>query len=91
MGKNDKPIKYEQYPGSLYCRKCKPTYEPLYKGKDEMSLDYEPKKIICVDCGKVVYIDNYKNNTTCRCQDCQYEANKLAKREWKRKYDENKR
>lgn len=91
MGKNDKPIKYEQYPGSLYCRKCKPTYDPLYKGKDEMSLDYEPKKIICIDCGKVVYIDNYKNNTTCRCQDCQYEANKLAKREWKRKYGENKR
>ena len=91
IGKNDKPIKYEQYPSSLYCRKCKPTYEPLYKGKNEMSLDYEPKKIICVDCGKTVYIDNYKNNTTCRCQDCQYEANKLAKREWKRKYDENKR
>lgn len=91
MGENDKPIKYEQYPGSLYCRKCKPTYEPLYKCKDEMSLDYEPKKIVCVDCGKVVYIDNYKNNTTYRCQDCQYEANKLAKREWKRKYDENKR
>lgn len=91
MGKNDKPIKYEQYPGSLYCRKCKPTYEPLYKGKYEMSLDYEPKKIVCVDCGEVVYIDNYKNNTTYRCQDCQYETNKLAKREWKRKYDENKR
>lgn len=91
MGRNDKPIKYEQYPGSLYCRKCKPTYDPLYKGKDEMSLDYEPKKIICIDCGKVVYIDNYKNNTTRRCQDCQYEANKLVKREWKRKYGENKR
>ena len=43
---------------SLYCRKCNRSYEPKYKGKDEMSLDYEPKKITCVDCGKEVYLDS---------------------------------
>ena len=75
---------------SLYCGSCSAKSEPKYKNKDKSSLDYEPKKIECIDCGEVVYIDNYKNNTTCRCADCQYEANKLVKREWKRKRDGNK-
>ena len=79
----------EQNNNSLYCRTCAPKYEPKYKDKDEYTLDYEPKKIICVDCGEVVYINNYKNNTTYRCEYCQHEANKLSKREWKRKYDGN--
>lgn len=83
-GSNDKSN------NSLYCKDCADQRKPKYKGKDTQSLDYEPKKINCIDCGEVVYIDNYKNNTTCRCVECQYEANKLAKREWKRKYDENK-
>ena len=73
---------------SLYCNDCANKSAPLYKGKDTRALDYVPKKIQCIDCGDVVYIDNYKNNTTCRCLDCQYEANKLAKREWKRKHDD---
>ena len=79
----------EQNNNSLYCRTCAPKYEPKYKDKDEYTLDYEPKKIICVDCGEVVYINNYKNNTTYRCEYCQHEANKLSKREWKRKHDGN--
>ena len=79
----------EQNNNSLYCRTCAPKYEPKYKDKDEYTLDYEPKKIICVDCGDVVYINNYKNNTTYRCEYCQHEANKLSKREWKRKHDGN--
>ena len=79
----------EQSNNSLYCRTCVPKYESKYKDKDEYTLDYEPKKIICVDCGEVVYINNYKNNTTYRCEYCQHEANKLSKREWKRKHDGN--
>lgn len=67
---------------ALYCRKCAPTYEPQYKGKDEMALDYEPKKITCVDCGKEVYLDSYMASKTCRCEGCQHEADKKAKREW---------
>ena len=75
---------------SLYCKNCaQQRSETKYKGKDVLSLDYEPKKIQCVDCGETVYIDNYKNNTTCRCVECQHEANKLSKREWKRKQSES--
>ena len=71
---------------SLYCRKCsQQRSETKYKGKDVLALDYEPRKIQCIDCGEMVYIDNYKNNTTCRCSECQHEANKLSKREWKRR------
>ena len=53
-----------------YCRRCFTTYEPKYKGKDEMSLDYKAKKGICVDCGNEFYIENYKDTETCRCKDC---------------------
>lgn len=75
---------------ALYCKCCTQKPEPKYKGKDTQSLDYRPRRIECIDCGEVIYIDNYKNNTTFRCEDCQYEANKLAKREWKRKHDGDK-
>ena len=75
---------------SLYCRRCsQQRIVTKYKDKDTLALDYEPRKIQCIDCGETVYIDNYKNNTTCRCAECQHEANKLAKREWKRRQHEN--
>ena len=74
---------------ALYCKNCSNRNESKYKYQDPLSLDYEPKKITCIDCGCTVYILNYKNNTTYRCEACQLEANKLAKREWKRKYDNN--
>ena len=70
MGKNDGK-RYERSNEALYCRSCSVKYIPKYKGKDDMSLDYEPKKIICVDCGEEVYLENYKNSRTCRCKDCQ--------------------
>lgn len=60
----------EQREESLYCRKCTPKYEPQYKGVDTMSLDYEPKKIICEACGKEFYLENYKNTRSTMCQDC---------------------
>lgn len=81
IGKNDcnnGELKEE----SLYCRKCDRSYEPKYKGKDEMSLDYEPKKIICIDCGKEFCLENYMAGRTCRCKECQDEADKKAKRDW---------
>ena len=53
-----------------YCRRCSTIYEPKYKGKDEMSLDYEAKKVICVDCGDEFYVESYKDTETCRCKDC---------------------
>ena len=52
IGKNDKLKAYEQNPESQYCRNCRPTYKAIYKGKDKMDIDYEPKKLICNDCGK---------------------------------------
>lgn len=67
---------------SLYCRKCNRSYEPKYKGKDETSLDYEPKKIACADCGKEFYLENYMAGRTYRCKECQDEANKKSKRDW---------
>lgn len=70
MGKDDKLKKGEQNPESQYCRNCKPMYEKLYKGKDEMALDYEAKKIVCRDCGKEFYPDSYMATDTCRCNEC---------------------
>ena len=75
---------------SLYCKDCsQKRSEPKYKGKDILALDYKPKKIQCPDCGETVYIDNSKNNTTYRCAECQHDANKLSKREWKRRQNES--
>lgn len=67
---------------SLYCRKCNRSYEPKYKGRDEMSLDYEPKKIICVDCGEEVYLESFMDSRTCRCVDCNliYQRERNAKK-----------
>lgn len=74
---------------SLYCKNCSQKRSELkYKGKDIFTLDYKPKKIQCPDCGEIIYIDNYKNNMTYRCAECQHEANKLSKREWKRRQSE---
>lgn len=87
--KNDKN-RNEQDNKSLYCRHCSPTYEPKYKGKDDMALDYEPKKIVCEDCGEEVYLESYMATKTCRCKDCQEkrdkELNREASRERMRKY-----
>lgn len=86
IGKNV-PNKNGQENETLYCRHCSPAYEPKYKGKDEMSLDYEPKKIICIDCGEDVYLESYKAGRTCRCQECQDKAN----RDRYKKYNEKRR
>ena len=68
-----------------YCRACSSKYEPKYKGKDDTALDYEAKKITCVDCGDEIYVENHMSGRTYRCKDCQNEANKQAKRDWWRR------
>lgn len=57
---------------SLYCRICAPKYEPKYKGKDPLALDYEPKKRICSnpECKKEFYLESYKNSRSDMCPDC---------------------
>lgn len=52
------------------CWDCTVEYEVQYKDKDIMADNYEPKTIECVDCGKIVYIENYKDSRTCRCEEC---------------------
>ena len=59
-----------------YCRACSLKYNPKYKGKDDTALDYEAKKITCVDCGDEIYLDNHMAGRTYRCEDCQRKADK---------------
>ena len=87
MGKNDKN-KNELSEEALYCRSCASKYDPKYKGKDEMALDYEPKKIVCVDCGEEVYLNSYKNTETCRCTECYKEYRKQCVKENVRRFRE---
>ena len=54
----------------LYCKEC---------GQKEAASDF--KVVKCVDCGTDVVV-NILNTKTCRCEACQDEANKKAKREW---------
>ena len=90
MGKDDQSL-LNQANRTQYCRSCSPTYEQKYKNKDEMSLNYEPKKIICVDCGEEVYLESYMDTETCRCKDCRDEYKKQLNRErQKRWYDSHK-
>ena len=70
------------------CWNCTEEYEVKYKGKDIMADDYAPKTVECVDCGRVVYIENYKNTETCRCDTCQHERDKELTRERVKKYRE---
>ena len=81
IGKNNQE-KCGQNKESLYCKCCAPVYEPKYKGKDETSLDYKPKKIVCIDCGEEFYLENYMASKTCRCEECQSEANKDRHRKY---------
>jgi len=85
IGNNDKD-NGAQYEESLYCKKCTPKYEPKYKGKDDTTLDYEPKKIVCVDCGEEFYLENFMAGRTCRCNDCRSKHIKKIKSEQNHRY-----
>lgn len=80
MGKNDKN-QHEQENESLYCRKCTPVYNPKYKGKDEMSLDYVPKKEICINCKEEFYLESYKNSRSKLCPECYQKHRRKRKTE----------
>lgn len=69
-----------------YCRTCSPKYEPQYKGKDEKTLDYEPKKVVCVDCGEEIYLSSYMDTETCRCEICRDVHVKKIKSAQNRRY-----
>jgi hypothetical protein len=63
-----------------YCRRCSPANEPEYKGKDAMSLDYEPKKDICKKCGKEFYLESYADSRSCYCEDCRKKVHNECER-----------
>lgn len=88
---NNNKSKTNEFNRVQYCKKCSPIYKPKYKGKDEMALDYEPKKVICVDCGDEFYLDNYKDTETCRCKDCRDKHIKRLRSEQNRRYYESKK
>lgn len=86
-----KPKKGERDSRAQYCISCAPQYETQYKDKDVLSDNYEAKKIICVNCGEIVYLNSYSDSRTCRCEKCQ---NQLLKEQWKiasQKYRDNKK
>ena len=56
-------------------RFCKECTEVIGDISDDI------KVIQCIDCGKIVYVP-LLNTKTCRCEECQNEANKRTKREW---------
>ena len=88
MGKNEQS-ELNQANRTQYCRLCSPAYEPKYKDKDDMALDYKAKKIICIDCGEEVYLESYMASKTCRCKECQEIRNKNTKAERNKRYYES--
>ena len=74
-----------------YCRSCSSFDTPEYKGKDEMALDYEPKKIVCDDCKKEFYVENYMNTRSCRCSDCNSVYQKARNAKKNKEYRERKK
>lgn len=58
-------------------RLCKDCYNASSEVKEKDMF----KTVICVDCGKTIYVP-VLNTKTCRCDECQHEATKQAKRDW---------
>ena len=63
---------HKNSPGRLYCKEC--------GQKEETS---RLKAMKCIDCGKDFFVDS-RNMTKCRCDECQYEADKAYHREYMR-------
>ena len=55
---------------SQYCKDCAPKYQKKYKDQGDMLSPDVPKEKCCVDCGEIFYVDA-RNNTKCRCDECQ--------------------
>lgn len=63
---------HKSSPGRLYCKECGQKEEPN-----------RLKAMKCIDCGKDFFVDS-RNMTKCRCDECQYEADKAYHREYMR-------
>lgn len=63
---------HKNAPGRLYCKEC---------GQKEETNKLKVMK--CIDCGKDFFVDS-RNMTKCRCDECQYEADKAYHREYMR-------
>ena len=83
---NGVKIKDGQRKETLYCRACSIKNGPKYKGKDDMSLDYEPKKVICSNCGDEFYLESYKDSRTTMCSECYKDYRTKYWRDKKREY-----
>ena len=51
-----------------------------------MSLDYEPKKVICSNCGDEFYLESYKDSRTTMCSECYKDYRTKYWRDKKREY-----
>lgn len=76
---------------TIYCKECSTKYEPKYKGKNDMAIDYKPRKTVCDDCGKEIYLESYKDTETCRCAECREIHLKKLKSEQNRRYYQSKK
>ena len=61
---------HKSAPGRLYCKEC---------GQKEEANRF--KILQCIDCGEDFVVDT-RNTNKCRCDGCQHEENKRAKRAW---------
>ena len=77
----DEQSELNQANRTQYCRQCSPKYDAKYKGKDDTDLEYEAKKVVCVDCGEEFYLENFMDSRTCRCEDCYKEHRRACVRE----------
>ena len=57
---------------SRYCKECIPIVGDVPDGM---------KAIQCIDCGQIVYVSAL-NSKTCRCDNCQDNADRRSKRDW---------
>lgn len=55
---------------SQYCKDCAPKYQKKYKDQGDLLVIDLPKEKYCEDCGEIFYVDA-RNNTKCRCDECQ--------------------
>ena len=63
----------------------------MYKGQGDEIFEDAPKKIVCVDCGKDVFLDSYKDTETCRCNVCNEKHKKIIKSEQNKRAYKNRK
>ena len=75
---------------SQYCKDCSPSYQKKYKDQGDTLSHDVPKEKCCVDCGELFYVDA-RNNTKCRCDECQKDVDREKTRQRVQKHRENNR